>query len=716
MEKKYAWQYCSLGGVVRVRIASGEDIAHLGELDQKLWTVLSCPVDGLDLDRRTLDLIDTDKDGKIKVKEVVDAARLLTSVLKDKDLILKGDSVLNLDQIDTSDETGARLYKSARQILANLGKDSQEISVEDASDGVAIFAGTKANGDGVITVASADDEGLGQTIADCISRMGSVMDRSGEPGVTGEMIEAFYAACADYAAWKEAAAADAATIMPYGDDTAAAYESCLALKEKVEDYFMRCKLIRFNPDSAASVDMSVEKIAAVSGGSLAAASEQIATCPLARPDASQKLLFGGINPAWQAAFDKFKALVLDRALPGAESVDEAGWKALCSRFDAYAAWLSSKKGEVVEPLGIERVSSILEADGRQALLGLVAADKALEQESNSIDDVKKLMLLYRDFARLLRNYVIFTDFYARRPGERALFEVGQLYVDQRCCDLCIRVADMGQHADMAKLSGMFLIYCKCVSRSQNKTMDIVAVMTDGDIADLRPGKNGVFYDCHGADWDATITKVVDNPISIKQAFWAPYRKFWEFCVGLINKSAAEKESKVISGMQQNVAAAAANPPAAAAPDAAGKGQAFDIAKFAGIFAALGLALGYIGSFLTKLAAGIASTPWWQLLLAIVVIMLVISGPSCFIAWSKLRKRNLGPVLNANGWAINSKVLVNILFGGKLTSVARYPKIRMTDPYKAPSNWWKWVIGVVVLLAAAFCVLCLTGVIGLGFCA
>ena len=32
----YPWQYCSLGGVVRVNITSGEDIAHLGELDQTL--------------------------------------------------------------------------------------------------------------------------------------------------------------------------------------------------------------------------------------------------------------------------------------------------------------------------------------------------------------------------------------------------------------------------------------------------------------------------------------------------------------------------------------------------------------------------------------------------------------------------------------------------------------------------------------------------------
>ena len=80
---------------------------------------------------------------------------------------------------------------------------------------------------------------------------------------------------------------------------------------------------------------------------------------------------------------------------------------------------------------------------------------------------------------------------------------------------------MGKHADMASLSGIFLIYFKATSKTLGKSMDAVAVMTDGDIEDLRPGKNGIFYDLQGHDWDAVITKIVDNPISIKQAFWAP---------------------------------------------------------------------------------------------------------------------------------------------------------------------------------------------------
>ena len=690
MASKYEWQYCSLGGAIRVKIGSGEDIAHLGELDQKLWTVLSCPVDGLEFDKQTLEFLDTEKDGKIMVNEVVQAAQWFTSVIKDKDSILKGDSTLSLDNIDTTTDTGKRLYSSARQILKNIGIDKNEISIADASDSKSIFAGTRLNGDGVITPITATDDSLKKTIADIIATIGSAEDRSGEGGVNAELTERFYTACADWSAWKKSAPA-----MPYGDKTQAAFDAYNALKDKMNDYFTRCSLMAFDAEVAKAVNIAVTDI------------KDIESCPLAAPKASKTLDLNAINPAWQKKFNALAALTLTE---GKTELTETEWRDIEATFSEYAAWLGAKKGAEVEALGEDRINAILAAGEKDALLGLIEQDKALADESSSIDDVKKLMYYYRDFYRLLKNFVLFTDFYSRAPGVRAMFELGQLYIDQRCCDLCIRVSDMGKHADMASLSGIFLIYFKATSKTLGKSMDAVAVMTDGDIDDLRPGKNGIFYDLQGHDWDAVITKIVDNPISIKQAFWAPYRKVWEFCVGLINKSAADKDAKISADLQAKVQSAAASTPAT--PDAAAKTdkpQAFDIAKFAGIFAAFGMAIGYIGSFFTALATGIKNTPPHQLIFVILALMLIISGPSCFIAWMKLRKRNLGPILNANGWAINSKVLVNILFGGKLTTVAKYPKMKLADPYDQKTPAWKiWLPTVLTILVITFLALYFTG--------
>lgn len=689
MASKYEWQYCSLGGAIRVKIGSGEDITHLGELDQKLWTVLSCPVEGLEFDKQTLEYLDTEKDGKIMVNEVVQAAQWITSVIKDKDSILNGDSVLKLDNIDTSTEAGKGLYNSARQILRNLGIDKDEISLTDASDSKAIFAGTKFNGDGVITVLSSTDNAQKQIITDIIATVGSVEDRSGEKGVNAELIEKFYASCADWAAWKSSA-----PVMPYGERTAAAFDAYNALKDKMNDYFTRCRLVAFDTEVAKAVNVAVTDI------------NDIDNCPIAAPKAARTLDLAAINPAWQKRFDALASLI---GFSGKAEMTEADWRSVETTFNDYAAWLGAKKGAEVEPLGEVRINAILIAGEKEALLALVEKDNALAAESSSIDDVKKLMYYYRDFYRLLKNFVLFTDFYSRAPGVRAMFELGQLYIDQRCCDLCIRVSDMGKHADMAALSGIFLIYFKATSKVLGKSMDAVSVMTDGDIFDLRPGKNGIFYDLQGNNWDAVITKVVDNPVSISQAFWAPYRKAWEFCVGIINKSAADKDAKINADLQAKVQTAAATTPGAADAAKSDKQQAFDIAKFAGIFAALGMAMGYIGTFLTSIVTGIQSTPPLDLILILLGLMLVISGPSCFIAWTKLRKRNLGPILNANGWAINSKVLVNILFGGKLTTVAKYPKLKLADPYDQKTPAWKiWLPTILIILAIAFLALYFTG--------
>ena len=67
--------------------------------------------------------------------------------------------------------------------------------------------------------------------------------------------------------------------------------------------------------------------------------------------------------------------------------------------------------------------------------------------------------------------------------------------------------------------------------------------------------------------------------------------------------------------------------------------------------------------------------------ALAAILLIISGPSMVIAWLKLRKRDLSPILNANDWAINSHAIVNIKFGATLTHLAKYPKANIKLPKK-----------------------------------
>ncbi len=353
---------------------------------------------------------------------------------------------------------------------------------------------------------------------------------------------------------------------------------------------------------------------------------------------------------------------------------------------------------------------------------------ALAAAKAQFQPLEKLLLLCRDYVTLLRNFVSFQDFYAKRAkallgrgaddeSPWAIFQAGTLVIDQRACNLCLKVSDMAKHNTQASDSGMFLIYCNCKHHATGKTMQIVAAMTVGDIRNLKVGKNALFYDRQGQDWEAEVVKIIDNPISIGQAFWSPYRKLGEWVSGLITKSAAEKEKKSFADLTtklQTTPATTSNKPAQPAP--------FDIAKFAGIFAAIGMAVGYIGSFLTDLATGVKSialTAWWALPVAIISLLLVISGPSMVLAWMKLRKRNLAPLLNANGWAINADAIVNVLFGNTLTERAQYPIMKLKDPHakkKQLGKGGKWAIAVAAVILGIAIAIAVLYLCGLRVCA
>ena len=622
----YKWQYCSLGGTKRVCITRGEDIAHLAELDQKLWTVLSCPVKGLELDERTLDLIDYDRDGKIRAEEVITAANWLCSVVKDKNAILLGHDYIDLADFNTDNEEGVQMRDCASELLKIMGLEKTTISLPELNEFLANY-----------------DENSQKELESNLENL-SVSKN------------------------------------PYGANSDDAVAAVDAIRDKVTDYFLRCKFIQFHDDCAVALDVSAEKVAEISEKNFATNIEEISKYPLSKPRADALLPINeGINPAWQSQFAKVKELVLDVDYPGKETITEAEWNAVVAKIDEYIAAKDEETKAINE-----------------------GHDEKLESEHDVIKPLERLLHLYRDFYTLLRNYVAMVDFYNKDIP--AVFQAGQLYIDSRRLDLCLKVGpDVAKHIDNSELSDMFLIYCKCVSRVKNETMNIVAVLTSGDINNIRVGKNAVFYDNQGQDWDAVVTHIKENPISVREAFWSPYRKFGRWCKEKFTKSAEEKEAAAFENLTAKADATTSAVAAPGAAPAAAK-KPFDIAKFAGIFAAIGMAIGFLLNALTGILGAVFHS-WLSAIIFIVIVMFCISGPSMVLAWIKLRGRNLGPVLNANGWAINSKIIVNSRFGRTLTQRAKYPAVVMSkDPYAPMPKWLIWLIFILIVLVIVFLVL------------
>ncbi len=525
----YKWSFANVGGVTRVRIQSAEDIRHLGELDKKMWTVLSCPVSGLEISADSLSLMDVDGDGKLRLKEVVATADYLCAALKDPQSLFEQSDKIVLDNI--ADEA---IFAIAKK----LAGENNEIALADV-----------------------------QAAIDAVT-------------IEEQPIPA----------------------APLEADVMAAY------KEKQAEY---------------ATYFEQEKL--------------------------QKL--------------GLAVIAEDAVKPG-----------------------------MTEKKFLEMGKTIADYEAAKTAAETANAD-ALAAAKAEFMPLRKLLLIHRDFYRLLRNFITLEDFYDRDSETIASFEAGTLIIDQRACKLCMRVNDPAKHDAQAPLSGMYLLYCNCENKKTGKTAHIVAAMTQGEIKNLSIGKNAIFYDNDGLDYDATVTKIIDNPISIHQAFWTPYRKFANWIEEKINKSAAEKDAKAFDDLTAK-ADAAADPNAEKKP-------AFDIAKFAGIFAAIGMALGMIGTALVSVGAGLGKLTWWQNIIVFVCILLVISGPSMIMAYMKLRRRNLAPVLNANGWAVNADAIISVPFGKTLTEQVAFPLVKIK---KGMKGWQKWLLtlGIIIVIIGIVC--------------
>jgi hypothetical protein len=608
------WRFFRAGGFDQVRLDTADELLAIGELDQKLWVALSCPVKGIEFDARTLSFVDADADGHVRAPELIAAVQWAGGRLNNAQVLADKLAGVPIAAIRNDDEEGARIFAAAQALAADLGKDTAAaiITVEEASSAQAKFA-----------------------------------ERA-------------------LAAWE----ADGGTARPLGDATQAAQDAIAAVAEKIEDWFVRCRLAAFDGRAGDALNAGEEAFKALAANPLHADAEAIAALPLARVAANAALpLAEGVNPAWAARIGTLRETAVAPLLGDRTTLTEADWRALQNKLAPYAAWLAAKPDPGAEGDGVR--------------------------------ELEKLARYVRDLMPLANNFVAFKDFYTRQG--KATFQVGTLYLDGRSCELCVAATDAGRHAALATLSRIALVYCDCIRGGEK--LSIAAAFTAGDADQLMVGRNGVFYDRQGRDWDATITKIVDHPISLRQAFWSPYKRLARMVAEQLQKVAATKAKEAEDRM--TLAAIEASKKATTAPPPAKPGAApapaqppFDVGKFAGIFAAIGLAVGAIGTALASVVTGLLALKWWQMPLAFAGLLLIVSGPAVILAWFKLRSRNLGPILDANGWAINARACINIPFGTSLTQLAQLPvnaERSLTDPYAEKEPPWKLYLGIAALL-------------------
>lgn len=693
----HTWKFARIGGFDQVEISSGEDLAHLHELDQKLWVALACPVKGIEFDERTLELIDKDKDGRIHAGELIAAADWACSMVNDLSVFANGDEGLPLSAVNQTTEEGKHCFASMRAMLITIGKiDAQKITVEDTKAAIASFCKRPANGDGIVPVGATTDPETRQLIADAIACSIPALDAGGDPGVTEEAVAAFFAEIAAHHEWVLEGKAVAKSL-PF-EGAIAAYDAISAVRHKVDDYFTRTRVAAFDPRSVNAVNRPESDYLAIAAKDLDSGATDFESFPLAHiaPDAPLPLE-KGVNPAWRERITALREKAIKPGLGDRLVLTAADWRTLQDKLAVYHAWFTSKKGASVEKLGEARVSEIATSDAKERFDNLFTAEKRTEPLAAAIESAEQLTRYVRDLIHLARNFVSFRDFYSRKtPGT---FQIGTLYLDQRSCDLCVAVADADRHTSMAPRSNIYLVYCD-MKNAKGEAKSIAAAVTNGDVDNLMVGRNGLFYDRRGGDWDATITKIIDNPISVAQAFLKPYKKILQFVEEQISKrfadAEAESDAKTTASSTAAAAAASGSKPVTKPPST----TKIDV----GTVAALGVAVGGITAAIGAILGAFFGLGIWMPL-DVLGIMLTISGPAMAVAWLKLRQRNLGPLLDANGWALNANARLNVPFGESLTQSAKLPhgaKRTLKDPFAERKHPWLFYLAAVLVVVAILC--------------
>jgi hypothetical protein len=730
----HRWKFFRTGGFDQVCIETADDLRHLHQLDQKLWAVLTVPTTGLEFDDRTLQLIDHRGQGCVRVPDLLAAVKWTCEVLRDPQILFEPGQSLPLQALNEDHPDGAAVAAAARALLVVLGRaDEPVVSLADLDGASALFAPDQFNGDGVVVPGLSAHADVADAIALIVRTQGGVPDCSGEPGVDQAVLDAFVANAQAVRAWQAQGEGAAAALgdapgpaaMAWGDRTAAAAAAFEAVQAKVEDYFTRCRLAAFDPRAAGALNASDQHLIDLSSGLLAPDGAAIAALPLAlvRPETELPLRHG-LNPAWSAAITALREQVVQPVLGELDSLSLGQWQTLSDRLRAWRDWFATRPATPVADLDAAVLRDFLSGDMPARITALIQADARSGGAVQHLGLLEKLLRLRRDLLTLVRNFVNLADFYSLK--DKAIFQTGTLYLDQRSCDLVMRVRDAGRHAALAPLSGTFLVYCQC-TRKDEAPLDIVAAVTGGDVDEMMvAGRNGVFYDRQGRDWHARVTRIVSQPISVRQAFWLPYRRLARMVGEQVRKFALAQDKKIESSSTALVNAAGEKVATADKVDKAGMvGQAaapapgaapaaFDIARFAGIFAAAGLAVGALGTALAAIFSGFLSLPAWKMPLVVLGLMLLVSGPSMLLAWLKLRRRNLGPLLDANGWAVNIRARINLPFGATLTRVAQLPvgaSRALSDPYADQGlPWGRWVLTLLGLAVIVVIALRMAGVL------
>ena len=642
------------GPARHLRIETAEHLAAVGDLDEAHWVAVGAPVNSLNCDAGFLALVDTDHNGRIMCFEVRQAVTWLMEHLRDTSGLVEASSSLALDAINTDAPEGGQIHDSARMILHRLGAEGADaVTIDQVRQVKAMVEKHPVSEAGVVLGEATDDVEVRQFIADVIECVGGADHPSGKVGIDRREMEDFLVQAQVYLDWQDQRriprGQTTSAIMPLGERTCEAYALYAALRDKIDQYLAQCEAAAFDARAAERIAISDAELQNVDLSNPEAIRAFMAASPLARPRVDQVLAFDEpINPFYFNRMVGLRTEVIEPALGrDTGALTEKAWRKVKAFFAAHDRWLAAKAGQDVEALGNAKLKRYLEPRFREAVGRLIAESTQTAFVLGNIRLTEKLLLFQRHLLELANNFVSFPHLYD--PNRRAMFEMGTLIMDGRHFEFCLLAADRAAHAKVAATGNMCVLYVE-VTPAGAGPFEIAVPVTAGGLGNLCVGKRGLFRGIDGAEADARVLQIIDNPISICEAVFSPFRRLGRALTGKIEAITAKAEKTLDSEAAAVAAPPQADKPAADAPAASNRGL-----LAGGLLMGGSVAIAALTSAAAYIAKTLSGVETYKILIGMAAAVLAVMLPTSLVAIMKLRRRDLSALLEGSGWAVNARM-------------------------------------------------------------
>ena len=693
------------GGHYHLRISTVEDLEHILSLEDGRWMATSCPLFGINVDAAFLRFLDADGNGRIVSDDVRAAVRWLRDRLRPSETWTARTPRVSLSLLNTDHPEGEALDRAARHLLDMIGQaEAEEISLEQVRNRQRTLAQADFNGDGVMPPEVLKDPDTVAFARDLVATLGGIPDASGRNGVNEALLDRFRKEAGAYLDWHARGTIPEGEtetdIMAFGTAAPAMTQTIAAVRDKVEQFFAQCALVRFDPRMAERMGPREEELTRLDYRDREAIFEHLRVAALARPNAEAVLPLGeGLNEFYRAPIDAFRTQVVAPMFgEEAETLTEHQWREILREFAPYEAWVQSRPATPVGALGLDKLRAYLDAPYDANIRALVAEDKLVAAEVQQLQNLEKLLLYHQGLFEFLNNYVSLPHLFD--PERRAIFEMGTLVLAGRAFAFSVRVENRAAHATLAKNSGLYLLYLQITGTRPEDAFEIAVPVTRGSSSLFYVGKRGVFFTSEGRELDAQIVQIVENSISLWEAVKAPFARVFSMIGARFSQIAGsiQKESETMitatTPAQQSIQtdlrqvqqaseqpatpapaqpAAATSAPSVPPPQEAPRSSGNVRDAMIGIgflVAGLGTAL----KFLVDAAGHLTQPRTLQVLVIMLGVFVMITVLiAATAAWFKMRGRDLGVLLQASGWAINGRMRLVRPMARFFTRKARLPR-------------------------------------------